>query len=66
LGACSYWATRLVVGGVDDMGVLMYKESAGLIENGLVEFQSFVRADGALLWSDTGSPSPFVILANHS
>jgi HK97 family phage major capsid protein len=66
LGACSYWATRLVVSGVEDMGILMYKESAGLIENGLVEFQSFVRAGGALLWNDSGSPSPFVLIRNAS
>jgi HK97 family phage major capsid protein len=66
LGACSYWATRIVVSGVDDMGILMYKESSGLAENGLVEFQSFVRAGGALLWNDSGSPSPFVLVRNAS
>jgi HK97 family phage major capsid protein len=66
LGACSAWTTRLVVSGVDDMGVIMYKESAGLVENGLVEFQSFVRAGGVLLYNDASSPSPFVLIRNAS
>jgi len=59
-------ASGFRVGGVDDMGILMYKESAGLAENGLVEFQSFVRAGGVLLYNDANSPSPFVMIRNHS
>ncbi|HKW34441.1 MAG TPA: phage major capsid protein [Candidatus Acidoferrum sp.] len=65
LGDLSYWCTRLVVSGADDIGIQVFREAPGLIEQGLVAFRSFVRADGALLWSGDG-PSPFVILQQHS
>jgi HK97 family phage major capsid protein len=65
LGDYSYWATRITTAD-DAMGIKAYKEAPGLIENGLIGFRSFVRAGGALLWSDTSSPCPFVVLANHS
>jgi HK97 family phage major capsid protein len=61
---CEYWATRIVTGGVDDMGIQLLRESAGLAENGLVAFRSFCRADGSLLWKS--GPSPAVVLQNHS
>jgi HK97 family phage major capsid protein len=64
LGDLSYWATRLVV---DDMaGIKVYTEAPGLVENGNVGLRTFVRADGALLYKDTSSPSPFVMIRNHS
>jgi HK97 family phage major capsid protein len=65
VGDYSYWATRLVTGD-DMMGIKSYTEAPGLAENGNVGFRSFVRAGGALLWNDTSSPCPFVILQNHS
>jgi HK97 family phage major capsid protein len=65
LGDLSYWCTRIVTpNGQEGMGIKSYTEAPGLIENGLVGFRSFVRADGALAWNS--GPCPFVILANHS
>ena len=67
LGACSYWATRLVTPDGNGTGIVAYREAPGLIENGLVGFRSFVRADGALLWNGaSNASSPFVILQQHS
>ncbi len=65
LGDLSFWATRLTVDG-ETSGVRIYREAPGLIENGNIGLRTFVRADGALLWTDTGSPAPFVMLQNHS
>lgn len=65
LGDYSYWATRIVTAD-DKVGIQRITDAPGLIENGLIAFRSFVRAGGALLWSDTSSPCPFVLLANHS
>lgn len=77
LGDLSYWATRIVtpteaiatasageVSFYNNLGIKIFKEAPGLIENGKVALRSFVRADGELLWS-TG-PSPFVVMRNHS
>jgi HK97 family phage major capsid protein len=77
LGDLSYWATRIVtpteaiatasageVSFYNNLGIKVFKEADGLIENGKVALRSFARADGKLLWS-TG-PSPFVVLRNHS
>jgi HK97 family phage major capsid protein len=77
LGDLSYWATRIVTPSegianpkdgeaafYNNLGIKVFKEATGLIENGLVALRSFVRADGELLWS-TG-PSPFVVVRNHS
>jgi HK97 family phage major capsid protein len=64
LGDLSYWATRLIV---DDIaGIKVFTEAPGLVENGNVGLRTFVRAHGALLFTDTGSPSPFVYIRNHS
>ena len=64
LGDFSYWATRLVV---DDMaGIKVYTQAPGLAENGKVGLRSFIRAHGALLYTDTGSPCPFITVRNHS
>jgi HK97 family phage major capsid protein len=65
LGDLSYWATRLIVDG-ETSGIRIYREAPGLVEQGNVGLRTFVRADGALLWTDTGSPAPFVLLQNHS
>ena len=59
-----YWATRIVVGGVEDFGIQLIREAPGLIDFGKVAFRSFVRADGALLWKS--GPSPAVIIQQHS
>jgi hypothetical protein len=64
LGDLSYWATRLIID--DQVGVVVYQEAPGLIEDGNIGLRCFARADGALLYTDTNSPSPFVMLANHS
>jgi HK97 family phage major capsid protein len=64
LGDLSYWATRLIID--DNAGIAVYKEAPGLIENGNIGMRCFARAHGALLYNDTGSPAPFVMLANHS
>jgi HK97 family phage major capsid protein len=64
LGDLSYWATRLVV---DDIaGIKVFTEAPGLVEYGNVGLRTFVRAHGALLYTDTSSPSPFVYVRNHS
>jgi HK97 family phage major capsid protein len=64
LGDLSYWATRLVVD--DNAGVTVYTNAPGLAENGNVGLRCFARADGALLYQDSDSPSPFVMIQNHS
>jgi HK97 family phage major capsid protein len=68
LGDCSYWCTRLIAAadGNSPAGVKVFKEGPALIDNGEIGLRSFLRADGALLYTDTSSPSPFVLLANHS
>ena len=64
LGDCSFWATRLTV---DDLtGLKIYKDAPGLVEQGNFGLRSFVRAGGALLYTDTSSPCPFVLMQNHS
>jgi HK97 family phage major capsid protein len=65
LGDFSYWATRLVMAD-DNVGLMVYREADGLIENGNVGLSCFMRAGGALLYKDTGSPAPFAILRCHS
>jgi HK97 family phage major capsid protein len=65
LGDFSYWATRLVMAD-DNVGLRTYREADGLIENGNVGLSCFMRAGGALLYHDTGSPAPFAILRCHS
>jgi HK97 family phage major capsid protein len=64
LGDFSYWATRLVID--DNSGIAVYREAAGLIENGNVGLRCFARAHGALLYTDTTSPAPFIAIQNHS
>ena len=64
LGDCSFWLTRLVTD--ENSGLLVYREAPGLIENGNIGIGAFVRAGGALLYTDTSSPSPFVPIQNHS
>jgi HK97 family phage major capsid protein len=65
LGDFSYWATRLVMAD-DNVGLMVYREDVGLIENGIIELASFCRAGGTLLYHDTGSPAPFAVLRCHS
>jgi HK97 family phage major capsid protein len=65
LGSFDYWCTRLVTPD-DNLGIKVFRESNGLIEQGLIGFRSFCRATGALLWSDINSPCPFVVVQNHS
>ncbi len=64
LGDLTYWATRLIVG--DDAGIRVYTEAPGLIEKGDIGLKTFVRADGHLLYTDTGSPAPFTFIQQHS
>jgi HK97 family phage major capsid protein len=64
LGAFDYWCTRLVVDSTS--GIAIYREAPGLIENGNIGMRAFIRADGCVLYSDTGSPAPFVMLQNCS
>ncbi len=70
LGDFTYWATRLISEADEDQGIGVglktFTEGVGLAENGLVEVRCFTRADGALLWNDAVSPSPFVMIRNHS
>jgi HK97 family phage major capsid protein len=61
LGDGTYWATRLVTD--EKSGIRVY---TGLVEQGNVGMSVFARADGELLYSDTGSPSPFTYIRNHS
>jgi HK97 family phage major capsid protein len=64
LGDFSYWATRLIVD--DASGICVYTQAPGLVENGNVGLRCFARAHGALLFTDTTSPAPFVAIQNHS
>jgi HK97 family phage major capsid protein len=64
LGDLSYWATRLIID--DQFGVAVYREAPGLIEQGNVGLRCFARADGALLYKDTNSPAPFVMIQCNS
>jgi HK97 family phage major capsid protein len=72
LGDFRYWATRLITAD-EGIGLKTYSEAPGLIEKGNIGIRCFTRADGALLWNaldspvgDAGSPSPFVMIQNHS
>jgi HK97 family phage major capsid protein len=65
LGDFRYWATRLVTAD-EGIGLKVYTEAPGLIERGNVGIRCFMRADGDLLWNDSGSPSPFILVRNHS
>jgi HK97 family phage major capsid protein len=65
LGDFTYWATRLITAD-EGIGLKTFTEAPGLVENGLVEVRCFARADGALLWNDVVSPSPFVMIRNFS
>jgi HK97 family phage major capsid protein len=64
LGDLRYWMTRLVMD--DNSGLMVYREGVNLVEKGVVGLGCFVRAGGCLLYSDTNSPSPFVVLQNFS
>jgi HK97 family phage major capsid protein len=66
LGDFQYWLTRLVVSGENNIGLKTYFEGPGLAENGNVAVNCFVRADGALLYTDNGSPAPFQPIQHHS
>jgi HK97 family phage major capsid protein len=58
----SYWATRIAT--AEDTGLQVIKESAGLVEYGKVGLRAYVRADGCLLYNDSNSPAPAVIIQN--
>jgi HK97 family phage major capsid protein len=64
LGDLSYWATRLITD--DSSGIRVYQEAPGLVEKGNVGFRCFLRADGGLLYTDSGSASPFITIRCHS
>jgi HK97 family phage major capsid protein len=64
VGDFSYWCTRLVNAGDSNgkIGLQVYQETVGLIENGLVGVSAFTRASGALLYNGIGGPSPVLAL----
>ena len=64
LGDGTYWATRLVTD--EKSGIRVYTEATGLVEQGNVGMSCFMRADGELLYTDTSSPAPFVLIRNYS
>jgi HK97 family phage major capsid protein len=64
LGDFSYWATRIII--PEGPNVQVYREAPGLVENGNFGMRASLRGDGALLWTDTGSPCPFVVLQHYS
>jgi HK97 family phage major capsid protein len=64
LGDGSYFCTKLVLDAAT--GIKIYREATGLVEQGLVQMVSFVRAGSTLLYNDTNSPSPFIMIQNHS
>jgi HK97 family phage major capsid protein len=64
LGDGQYWITRLV--NSENAGIRVYSEATGLAENGCVGLSCFLRADGALAYTDTSSPAPFTYLRCHS
>jgi hypothetical protein len=67
LGDFQYWATRLVTADdTDGIGLFRYQETTNLIKKDNIELACFSRAGGALLYTDTGSPAPFVTIRNHS
>jgi HK97 family phage major capsid protein len=65
LGDYSYWVTR-IVNTEKDLGITVIQEADGLVENGKIGLVAFFRADGALAYTDTSSPCPFVPIQNHS
>ena len=65
LGDCSRWVTRLISDTVG-AGLKTFSEAPNLAEKGIVGISCFLRADGALLWSDSSSPAPFVLVRNFS
>lgn len=60
----SYWATRLATD--EESGIQVFKEAVGLAEYGKVGLRAYMRADGELLYNDSSSPAPAVIIQCHS
>lgn len=60
----TYWATRLVVD--NEVGLQVYREAPGLVEDGNVGLGCFCRAGGVLLYNDVSSPAPAVVIQCHS
>lgn len=62
-GNLGYWLTRCVM---DSAKIQLFRELPGLIEKGEMGLRFWTRYDGALLYTDSGSPAPFALLQNHS
>jgi HK97 family phage major capsid protein len=60
-GDLSYFVVRAT-----PVKVQVYRELPGLIEYGKIGFRAVVRYDSALMFNDTGSPSPMQYLVMHS
>jgi HK97 family phage major capsid protein len=65
LGDASRWMTRLIAD-TEGAGLKTFSEAPNTAEKGIVGISCFLRADGALLWSDSSSPAPFVLIRNFS
>jgi HK97 family phage major capsid protein len=61
-GDFSYWCSRIVTDDLTRIRVL--KET--YVEQGLIGFQMFMRADGVLAYTGAASHSPISFLQNHS
>jgi HK97 family phage major capsid protein len=60
-GNFGFWATRYAV---DSGYIKVFRER--FAEKGQLAWAAYVRVDGCLMFSDTGSPSPIALLQNHS
>ncbi|MGH9737330.1 MAG: phage major capsid protein [Candidatus Acidiferrales bacterium] len=64
-GDLSYFMVRIVTEGIG-IGVRVFQEAAGLIEQGNIALRAFVRADCAYLYSDPNSDAPINMIQMHS
>lgn len=62
-GNLGYWCTRCVM---DNTKIQLVKETVGLVEQGEMGLRLWTRYDGALLYTDAGSPAPMNYLQNQS
>jgi HK97 family phage major capsid protein len=63
-GDLSFWFTRLVTD--DKTRIRVIKEAPGLIENGQIGLQMFMRADGVLNFKGAAANTPINYIVNHS
>ena len=63
-GDLSYYVVRASIDPLTR--VVVYRETIGLVENGLIGLRAFVRYDGQYLFNNAGGSNPCAYLANQT